>query len=176
VSRALLVVSAAAALLAPRALAHVTVQPAGIESGTTRVVTLETPSERKGAATTRLVLVVPDRLEIASVSAPDGWEASHDGSRAIWTGGSIAEGDTVGFPVELAATGAAGSVTLEFRQGYDDGTAVVWKPSVTVLPAVAAAPEQHLGRALVASAIGLGFVALSLAVLRRARRRPPRDA
>ncbi len=171
----MLLVGAAAALLAPRALAHVGVEPAGIESGTSEVVTLETPSEREGSTTTGLALAVPSGVEVVAVSAPDGWTATHDAGRATWAGGRIEAGDTVAFPVELAVSGPARTVTLELRQGYDDGTDVDWTPSLAVLPAVAAAPDQHLGRALVASAVGLVVVGLSLVVLRRTRHRPPRD-
>jgi uncharacterized protein YcnI len=178
VRRALLTLStvAVAAVLVPPALAHVVVRPAGIESGTTAALTLETPSEREGSSTTRLVLTVPDDVEIIAVRAPAGWSATHDAVRATWAGGRIAEGTTEDFPVEIAAGGPARTVTLDVVQGYDDGAEVSSTPSLVVLPSDAAAPSQHLGRALVASAVGLGVVALSLVVLRRARRRPPRDA
>lgn len=176
--RALLILSAVpvAAALVPPALAHVGVRPAGIESGTTATVTLETPSEREDGSTTRLVLTVPDDVEIVAAQAPAGWSATHDAGRATWTGGRIAEGATTDFSVEIAASGPARTVTLDVLQGYDDGAEASWTPSLVVLPADAAAPNQHLGRALIASAVGVGAVALALVVLRRARRRPPRDA
>lgn len=168
--RALLATAAAGAILAPPAAAHVTVSPAGVEIGATQRVALEVPNERDAAATTTVVLEVPPSLEVVGAEPPDGWTVSHDSGGATWTENRIEGADVVDFTVDLRPVGPAGSVSLDIRQGYDDGSKVTWTPSLTILPAASAVPKQHLGRALVASVAGLGIVAGSLLVLHRMRR------
>ncbi len=168
--RALFAATAAGALLAPPASAHVTTRPAGIEADAPAIVTLEVPNEREEGTTTRLVLTVPERVAIEAAEAPAGWMVTHDDAQATWTGGAIGEDDLVDFTVTLLASGPAGAVQLDVRQGYDDGAEVRWEPQLTILPAIAAAPQQRLGRALVASGVGVAVVAGSLVLLRRNRR------
>ena len=171
--RVLFVATAAGALLAPPASAHVTTRPAGIEADAPATVTLEVPNERDEGTTTRLVLTVPERVEIEAAEAPAGWTVTHDDERATWTGGAIGGNDLVEFTVKLLAHGPAGSVALDVRQGYDDRTEAAWTTPFTILPAGDAAPKQQLGRALVASVVGVFVVAGSLALLRRNRRGDP---
>jgi Domain of unkown function (DUF1775) len=170
VRRVLLAAGAAAAVLAPPAAAHVTTRPTGIEDETTQQVVLEVPNERDARTTTRVELVVPPALAIESVEAPPGWTETHDAGRATWSGGAITGRDVVEFPVDLHASGRAGSVRLDVRQVYDDGEQEPWTPSLEILPAGAGAPKQRVGRAVVASLVGLVVVGGSLVVLHRTRR------
>jgi hypothetical protein len=170
VRRALVAAAAAGALLAPPASAHVTARPASLEARTTQRIFLEVPNERDAGTTTRVELAVPAGLEIVSAEAPPGWRVARDVARASWSGGAIEGRDLVDFPVDLRATGRAGWVELDVRQGYDDGAEVTWTPSLTILPAGGGAPKQRFGRALVASVVGIGVVAGSLVLLRRGGR------
>ena len=154
------------------ALAHVTLSPPFVERGVAARVVFETPNERDGRATTSLRLEAPGGIELGRESAPAGWRLELDSGAAIWTGGRIEGARVVEFPLSVTARTAAGIQTFRAVQGYDDGESVRWEASLTVLPAPAgAAPSQRLGRALVAGAVGLGVLGVSMLVLWRARRR-----
>ena len=170
---ALLLCTVAALVAAADVAAHVTMQPAFAEANVATGVVLETPNERAGHTTTRLVVETPAGITVVSASAPDGWSVTYADHRVTWSGGRIGGRDTVDFPLELKATVRAGTYRLRAAQGYEDGAVVRWDTPFTVLPARgAAAPQEHGRRAFVAAAAGVAIVALSLLVLRRLRRRP----
>ncbi len=159
------------ATTAATAHAHVTPTPPFAEVGVPTRVVFETPNEREGRVTTSLRLEAPTGIELGPVSAPAGWRLELAGRVATWTGGRLGGTDVVDFPLSVTARTHAGVQTFEAVQGYDDGESVRWDASLTVLPApTAQAPSQRLGRALVAGAVGLGVIGLSMLVLWRARR------
>lgn len=160
-----------AAVSAPSAHGHVTPTPPFAEVGVPTRVVFETPNEREGRVTTSLRLETPVGIELGPAAAPAGWRLELDGRVATWTGGRLGGTDVVGFPLLLTARTETGVRTFEAAQGYDDGETVRWGASLTVLPAPPErAPSQRLGRALVAGAVGLGVIGLSMLVLWRARR------
>ena len=57
--------------------------------------------------------------------------------------------------VRITARRAPGNAVFEARQRYDDGAVVRWEATLTVVPPPGDEPDQHLGRALVAGAVGL---------------------
>jgi uncharacterized protein YcnI len=162
----------AALLLVPAsARAHVTPAPPFVDADAATTVSFATPNERAGHATTSLELRAPAGVELSEQAPPSGWQADVTPDRVRWSGGRIVGTDTVSFPVTVTARTRPGPVTFFAVQGYEDGAVVRWATKVTVLPAVAeAAPPQHFRRALVAGAIGLFVIGLSLVVLRRLRR------
>lgn len=162
---------ALAALLVPaEAAAHVEPKPPFVTAGSDDTVSLDTPNERTTAAMTELVVEAPPDVTIVEVAAPVGWEAESTREIATFTGGSLDPGATLQFVATLRAA-RAGTSTLRAVQRFDDGRQVDWDVDVSVLPAAgAAAPDQHLGRALVAASIGVIAVALSLLVVHRLRR------
>jgi len=168
----LLLAAVAAGALAAPARAHVTLSPSFVEAGVPAQVTIETPNEREGRATTSLRIEAPAGVELGRVEPPAGWELVLTSRVATWTGGRIAGTKVVPFPLEITAHTRAGTKTFRAVQGYDDGERVRWDAPLTVVPATAgAAPSQHLGRALAAGAAGLGVIAISLLLLWRTRHR-----
>jgi hypothetical protein len=142
------------------------------ENGTV-VVALEMPNERDGHTTVALAVELPSEVEIVSAVAPAGWVATHTPRTVTWSGGAITGTGAVEFPLELRGLSPVGAVELEARQRYEDGTEMIWRPELTVLPASGdAAPRSHLGRAAVAAVAGLAVVAGSLLLVHRLRRRP----
>lgn len=158
--------------LVPAAAAHVTATPPFVQARARTLVSFETPNERAGHTTTSLALEAPAGFELEAVDPPPGWRLRLTGQTARWTGGRIEGMSTVAFRLELTARTRAGLETFRAVQGYDDGRTVSWKTTLTVLPAAAEeAPDQRLGRALAAGAVGLAVIAASLLVLRRLRAR-----
>lgn len=146
--------------------------PPFLRAGARTVVSFETPNERARHATSSLALEAPAGFELEAVDPPPGWRLQVTGQTARWTGGRIEGTSTVAFRLELTARMRAGLETFRAVQGYDDGRTVSWKTTLTVLPASAEeAPDQRLGRALAAGAVGLAVIAASLLVLRWMRAR-----
>ena len=169
---ALLSLGAVALVAASAAAAHVTLSPSFVEGGVGSAVLFETPNEREGRATTSLRLEAPPGVELGAVAAPSGWVLALDNGVATWTGGRIEGTDVVSFPLEVTARTEPGNETFRAVQRYDDGESVHWEASVTVVPATGDdAPQQQLGRAVAAGAVGLAVIGLSLVVVWRLRRR-----
>ena len=76
----------------------------------------------------------------------------------------------VSFPLRVTARRSPGNAVFQARQRYDDGAVVRWEATLTVVPAAEAGPDQHLGRAFVAGAVGLAVLAGSFFALRLLRR------
>ena len=159
--------------VAPLAAAHVTVSPPFVNDGVPSVVVFQTPNERPPHATTSLRIDAPAGIDLAIADPPAGWQLSVSEGVATWTGGHIENSSVVAFPLQITAHTDAGLQTFRAVQGYDDGETVEWDATLTVLPASGEeAPSQHVERAVVAGAVGLGVIAVSLLVLWRTRRRP----
>ncbi len=168
-----LLAGALALSIAPLAAAHVTVSPPFVDDGVASVVVFQTPNERPPHATTSLRLEAPAGIDLAISDPPPGWQLNVSEGVATWTGGRIENSSVVAFPLQVTAHTNAGLQTFEAVQGYDDGESVRWRTTLTVLPATGdEAPSQHVERAAVAGAVGLGVIAVSLLVLWRTRRRP----
>ena len=168
-----LLAGALALSVAPLAAAHVTVSPPFVDDGTPSTVVFQTPNERPPHATTSLRLEAPAGIDLAIADPPPGWQLSVSEGVATWTGGRIENSSVVAFPLQVTAHTDAGLQTFKAVQGYDDGETVEWDATLTVLPASGEeAPSQHVERAAVAGAVGLGVIAVSLLVLWRVRRRP----
>jgi hypothetical protein len=163
----------AALAAAGAAQGHVTIAPPFVDVGTTATIAFETPNERPPHRTTGLVVQAPPGVELAAARPPSGWRLQLSGDTARWSGGAIAGRGVIRFPLSVTARIPAGTATFRATQTYDDGESVRWDAALTVLPATgAAAPSQHLDRALAAGAVGLVVIAGSFLALRLLRRRP----
>lgn len=170
---ALLAAAAALASAAP-AFAHAEVAPLTVETGQPTQLTLSVPTERAGAATVAVRVVVPAGLDIAGVPASRGWPAARLGRTVKWSGRTRGE-------ARLALTIRAlrpGRYTLAVRQTYSDGTVVDWaggEASSTPAPVLRAEAPATTGRdRLIIGLLGGGAVALWVLARRsRPRRRRP---
>ena len=157
--------------LAGQAQAHVTVTPPFVEAEAATTLSFEMPNERVGRTTTSLTIEAPPGVELEAVEAPDGWRLEVEDGRAVWAGGRLTGEVGTAFPLLVTARTPAGLQTFRATQGYDDGEAVQWEATLTVLPAAEEeAPPQHFRRAVLAGAVGLAVIAASLVLLRRLRR------
>ncbi len=135
-------------------------------------VSFEVPNERAGHATVALDVEPPPGVEIVPEAPPPGWSASIRGSSVRWSGGRIEDAGSLAFRTRVTATVRAGSYAFRSVQRYEDGGKVRWEAAFTVLPASGeAAPDEHVGRAVVAGAAGLVVVVGSLLALHFLRRR-----
>lgn len=124
--RLIAAVTLASALLmgaAAPAWAHVEIEPAEAIAGATETLTFSVAFE--GAATTGLVVQLPEGATVAEVPPKDGWTSSLDEvERTVsWSGGSVGTDDTFAVVVQLPAT--PGVVLFPAIQLTTDGE-VAW--------------------------------------------------
>lgn len=139
ISRALIVVSACAALYAgaasATAWAHVHASSDNATRGAMAIVTFQVPNEsEKGAATTALTVTLPD-VASALTEAMPGWTAKLDRDAAsgtvhsvTWTaapGGGIGVDQFALFRISVKLPDAD-TVSFPATQTYADGTVVKW--------------------------------------------------
>jgi uncharacterized protein YcnI len=166
----LLIAGGGALALAGSAFAHAEVSPAVVLSKQLQFFTLAVPTEKEGATTTKIELMLPSGFSIDSFEPSGGWkrEAQTTGTgqntviqKVTWTGGKVpTEEDSVfGF---LASTDAAKTYSFNVRQTYSDGTVVDWAgPESSDTPAPTIEAKSSLG----GGSSTLGIVAVAIAVL-----------
>jgi hypothetical protein len=159
-------------VLAAPAAAHVTVTPPFLAVGEEAVLAFDAPNERD-VAMTSLELEAPPEVRFVALEAPPaGWRGTVGERRARWSGGRLPASATALYRLRARATGTPGSVAFRAVQRFEDGAVVRWETTLALVPGTGeSAPQQHLGRALVAAVAGLGVIASSLLVLHRVRRR-----
>jgi Domain of unkown function (DUF1775) len=158
--------------LAGGAGAHADLTPASLETGGSTRIVARIPNEREGQETTRLTLTFPAGFTIGGAEPSGDWTPQVDGNSVTWTGGRISGAAVVAFALTVKPSLPPGTQEIRLEQGYDDGGTVPTTTPLTVLPALGEnAPDQHVGRAIVAGVIGLLVVVVSLLALHMVRRR-----
>jgi uncharacterized protein YcnI len=157
--------------LAGTASAHAIVSPAVVQAQVLQQFTLSVPTEKEGATTTKIVLIVPDGFAVDSYEAEPGWKrsvsATGSGEDAVantitWTGGKVPTEEDSVFRVNADATSSK-TFTFEVKQYYSDGTVVDWSgPEASDTPAPTVRAVSDLGGS---STSTLTYVALVLAVV-----------
>jgi uncharacterized protein YcnI len=168
-----LVLAVTGALVFPAmALAHARVSPAVSLSGKLQLYSLAVPTEKSGASTTKVVMMVPSGFSIDSfVPPPPGWKQSlqqtGSGDNAVvqkvtWSGGNTPTGEDSLFQF-LAQPGSATTYTFRVQQIYSDGSIVNWSgPESSAVPAPTIEAKGSLGGGGVSV---LTIIALVLGVL-----------
>jgi uncharacterized protein YcnI len=167
----LLISGIAALVLAGSAFAHANVSPAVVVSKKGQFFTLAVPTEKEGAATTKVELTPPSGFSIDSFAPVAGWkrEAQTTGTgentvveKVTWSGGNVPTEEDAVFQF-LGSTDAAKTYSFNVRQTYSDGTVVDWTgPESSDTPAPTIEAKSSLGGG---GSNTLGIVALALAVL-----------
>lgn len=141
-----LALAAIAALALPAAAgAHVTLQPSEAAAGSYTVLDVRVPNESEDANTTKVDVQFPPGFASASYQPVPGWSVkvireklpkpvqTDDGpitegvSEIIWSGGKIAPGEFIDFPLSVQIPGTEGDeLTFKALQTYDDGEVVRW--------------------------------------------------
>jgi uncharacterized protein YcnI len=130
---------------ASTAAAHVEVAPRSAAAGGLATFTIEVPNERTDAATVSVSVQIPDGVTLVRFAPVSGWrrtatrepltQATTVGGDAVterissvtWSGGRIAPGEFMSFPISLAVPETPGA-ELRFPavQRYEDGETVRW--------------------------------------------------
>jgi uncharacterized protein YcnI len=145
--RSLVLAAVVVAALAASAAAdaHVTVHPNRLPAGSFTAVVVRVPNERSAADTTKVDVQLPHGFIFVSTSPMPGWTAKvvteklakpvtvegeqHDTEvrEVIWSGGKIAPGEFLDFPLSVSTPDEPGT-TLTFKavQTYSNGEVVRW--------------------------------------------------
>ena len=173
--RQLAVAAALAALgLGPTAEAHVTVHPNVLPSGQFVQVVVRVPSERTDADTTNVAVQFPPGIVFASFAPVTGWttkidfrklskpvtvfgeEHDQEAGTVTWSGGKIAPGQFVEFPLSISLPNGQPGTKLTFKavQTYSNGEVVRWigqpssdapAPQIALVASTAAAQDVPAG-------------------------------
>jgi uncharacterized protein YcnI len=163
------------------AFAHAEMSPKVSLSGQLQLYSLAVPTEKSGAATTRIDLTLPNGFAIDSFVASPGWhrtvQQSGSGDTAVvekvtWTGGHVPTGEDSLFQF-LAQPAKAGTYTFTVRQTYSDGSVVDWSgpesadapaPRIDVVDSVGGGGTPTLSIiAVILGAVALAGAGLALA-------------
>jgi uncharacterized protein YcnI len=177
---AVVAVAAVALVAAASASAHAHISPPVVLAKEGQLFTLDVPTEKEGAQTTKIVLTVPSGFSIDSfVDAPD-WQrqvqSTGSGEEAViqsvtWSGGKVPT-DEVSHFAFLGRTDASKTYAFSVEQSYSDGSVVNWSGSESSdTPAPTVEAKSSLGGggsstlaiiALVVGAVGILLGGLAL--------------
>ena len=111
------------------AWAHTELSPSQVPAGSSEEFTLEVRQE-KDVPTAEVRLEAPEGFAVTNVPQTPGWQASHEDSAVIWSGGEIApEEDVQEFTFEARAPEQTGEFAWGVLQTYEDGEVVEWTGS-----------------------------------------------
>ena len=177
---AVVAVAAVALVAAASASAHAHISPPVALAKEGQLFTLDVPTEKEGAETTKIVLTVPSGFSIDSFVDAPGWkrqvQSTGSGEEAViqsvtWSGGNVPTGEVSHFAF-LGRTDASKTYAFSVEQSYSDGSVVNWsgsESSDTPAPTVEAKSSLGVGGsstlaiiALVVGAVGILLGGLAL--------------
>jgi uncharacterized protein YcnI len=179
-SLALVAVAAVALVAAASASAHAHISPPVALAKAGQLFTLDVPTEKEGATTTKIVLTVPSGFSIDSFVDAPGWKrdvkSTGSGENTViqsvtWSGGNVPT-DEVSHFAFLGSTDASKTYAFSVEQSYSDGSVVDWSgPESSDTPAPTLEAKSSFGGgssstlaivALVAGAVGILLGGLAL--------------
>lgn len=164
--------------LAGNAWAHATLSPPVAKAKVLQQFTLSVPTEKEGATTSKIELVVPDGFAIDSFEPEPGWKrdvkAQGSGEEAViqdvtWTGGAVPTDEDAVFRFAASATSSK-TYAFTVKQTYSDGSIVEWSgPESSDTPAPTVDAVSSLGggsgSTLAIVAVAVAGIALVLGVV-----------
>lgn len=126
-----IIISAAvllAAFLVPSgAMAHVEMTPSDAAAGKPVDLSFEIPHGCDGAATTSLVVQIPDSATDVKAKPIKGWRANTTPATLTWTGGPLPDDQTLAVPFTASLYGKKGdSVMFKVIQKCQGGASTAW--------------------------------------------------
>jgi uncharacterized protein YcnI len=174
-------VSTAALVAATTAFAHAHVSPPVALAEAGQLFSLDVPTEKEDASTTKVTLTVPSGFSIDSFVDAPGWKrevkSTGSGEDAVvqsvtWSGGDVPAGGAAHFAF-LGRSDASKTYSFTVQQTYSDGSVVDWSgPESSDTPAPTIETKSSLGGggtstlaivALVVGAVGILLGGLALA-------------
>ena len=124
---------------------------------------------------TAFAMTVPGGFRIVEAKPVEGWHATVEGTKATWSGGSLAPGAELTFTLGIESPPDPGPVTIEAEQLYAGGAVARWPIALTVVPGGvyerAWIDDTLISPLLFFALVGLVILGLILFLVRRKRRR-----
>ena len=162
-SRAILGSSAAvvALVLAAPATAHLSIDPARVETGQLVDLVFSIPNEDDPSPVDHVTLGIPPDFDLDDAEAKPGWVQSRTGQAVTWSGGSIPKGEFGRFSIRGTAPKNPETVLFNVLVGDRLGKSITYRVGLDV---AAHGPEdagaRSLGKAALAVAVIAGLIAL----------------
>ena len=151
---ALVAVAAVALVAAASAAAHAHISPPVALAKAGQLFTLDVPTEKEGATTTKIVLTVPSGFSIDSFVDAPGWkrqvQSTGSGEDTViqsvtWSGGNVPT-DEVSHFAFLGSTDSSKTYAFSVEQSYSDGSVVNWSgPESSDTPAPTVESKSSFG-------------------------------
>jgi uncharacterized protein YcnI len=177
---AVVAVAAVALVAAASASAHAHISPPVALAKAGQLFTLDVPTEKEGATTTKIVLTVPSGFSIDSFVDAPGWkrqtQTTGSGEDTViqsvtWSGGKVPT-DEISHFAFLGSAGSSKTYAFSVEQSYSDGSVVNWSgPESSDTPAPTVEAKGSFGGgssstlaivALVVGAVGILLGGLAL--------------
>lgn len=136
-----LILLAAAALAAPLAHAHITIEQTSAAAGAHQKLTFRVGHGCEGSATNGITVILPESIARAKPMPKAGWTISGGEREVSWKGGPLPDSQYDEFVMQVKLPDAAGKLVFKVIQQCDKGRAE-WTPTLDVAPA-AAPVHQH---------------------------------
>ena len=164
-----------ALLLAAPAGAHLSIDPARVQTREAVDLVFSVPNEDDSYGVDHVTLGIPGDFELDDAEAKPGWTQSRTGQAITWSGGNIPKGQFARFSIRGTAPAKAETVLFNVLVGDRTGKSITYRVGVDV---VAHAPQdagaRTLGKAaLIVAIVGAGLALLALFVGLYLWLRPP---
>jgi uncharacterized protein YcnI len=151
----------AALLLAPNAFAHLSIDPAKVQTGADVDLVFDVPNENDAAGIDHVTLGIPADFELDDAEAKPGWTQSRTGQAITWSGGLIPKGQYATFSIRGTAPNKVETVLFNVLVGDRTGKSTTYRVGLDVS---AKGTEDSGARSLGKAALGVAIVAAVLAL------------
>jgi uncharacterized protein YcnI len=152
----------AALLLAPNAFAHLSIDPAKVQTGADVDLVFDVPNENDAAGIDHVTLGVPADFELDDAEAKPGWTQSRTGQAITWSGGLIPKGQYATFAIRGTAPEKAETVLFNVLVGDRTGKSITYRVGLDV---ASTSTEDTSARSLGKAALVIAIVAAVLALV-----------
>jgi uncharacterized protein YcnI len=148
--------------LAPTAAAHLSIDPATVETGSLVDLTLLIPNEDDALGVDRVTVGIPPAFDLDDAEAKPGWKQSRTGRAITWRGAGIPKGQYATFSIRGTAPRKPETVLFNVRAGDRRGKAITYRVGLDV---TAHASEDSGARTLGKAAFGVAIAAVAIALV-----------
>jgi uncharacterized protein YcnI len=153
--------SVAALLVAAPAGAHVSINPARVQTGDLVDLVFSVPNTDDRHRVDHVTLGIPADFELDDAEAKSGWTQSRTGQAITWAGGSIPRRQFARFAIRGTTPKRAETILFNVLVGDRTGKSITYRVALDV---EAHGPRDAGARSLGKTALALGVVAIALAL------------
>jgi uncharacterized protein YcnI len=154
-------VAFAALLVAAPAGAHLSINPATVQTGELVDLVFSVPDQADAYGVDHVTLGIPQAFVLDDAEALSGWSQSRTGQAVTWSGGNIPKGTYARFGIRGTAPTRAETVLFNVLVGDRTGKSITYRVPLEV---TAHGPEDTGARSLAKAALIVAVAAAGLAL------------